>query len=106
MMATRLLIAAAVLIGYLLVSLGVRTAVRSCAAWRPLVVLGVLNGGAFWLIARASSTSTSSVAAVAQATVPIFNLLFGLRFLIHDRVTRGGPPVSCSAWPVSRCSPG
>ena len=91
MMATRLLIAAAVLIGYLLVSIGVHTAVRELrGAWRPLVVLGVLNAAVpFWLIAWGEQYIDSSVAAVAQATVPFFNLLFGLRFLLHDRVTWG-----------------
>jgi len=91
MMATRLLIAAAVLIGYLLVSIGVHTAVRELrGAWRPLVVLGVLNAAVpFWLIAWGEQYIDSSVAAVAQATVPFFNLLFGLRFLPHHGVTWG-----------------
>ena len=53
-------------------------------------MLGVLNAAVpFWLIAWGEQYIDSSVAAVAQATVPIFNLLFGLRFLVHDRVTWG-----------------
>jgi drug/metabolite transporter (DMT)-like permease len=91
MMAARLLIAAAVLLGYLLVATGARTALRELReAWRALLVLGVVNAALpFWLIAWGEQHIDSSVAAIAQATVPIFNLLLGLHFLPHDRVTRG-----------------
>ena len=89
MMAARLLVAAAVLLGYLVAVTGVRTALAELrAAWRALLVLGVLNAALpFWLIAWGEQHIDSSVAAIAQATVPIFNLLLGLRFLPHDRVT-------------------
>jgi drug/metabolite transporter (DMT)-like permease len=91
LMTLRLLIAAAVLLGYLLVSTGLGTALAELRdAWRPLLVLGVLNAALpFWLIAWGEQHIDSSVAAIAQATVPIFNLLLGLRFLPHDRVTWG-----------------
>jgi drug/metabolite transporter (DMT)-like permease len=91
MMSARLLIAAAVLLGYLLVSTGVSVAVTELrAAWRAVLVLGLLNAALpFWLIAWGEQHIDSSVAAIAQATVPFFNLLLGLRFLPHDRVTWG-----------------
>jgi drug/metabolite transporter (DMT)-like permease len=89
MMAARLLIAAAVLLGYLVVVTGLGVALAELrSAWRPLLVLGVFNAAVpFWLIAWGEQHIDSSVAAIAQATVPIFNLLLGLRFLPHDRVT-------------------
>jgi drug/metabolite transporter (DMT)-like permease len=91
MMSARLLLAAAVLLGYLLVTTDVGVAlVELRSAWRPLLVLGLLNAALpFWLIAWGEQHIDSSVAASAQATVPIFNLLLGLRFLPHDRVTWG-----------------
>jgi drug/metabolite transporter (DMT)-like permease len=91
MMTVRLLLAAAVLLGYLLVATGVHVALAELrAAWRALLVLGLLNAALpFWLIAWGEQHIDSSVAAIAQATVPIFNLLIGLRFLPHDRVTWG-----------------
>jgi drug/metabolite transporter (DMT)-like permease len=91
MMTVRLLLAAAVLLAYLLVATGVHVALAELrAAWRALLVLGLLNAALpFWLIAWGEQHIDSSVAAIAQATVPIFNLLLGLRFLPHDRVTRG-----------------
>ena len=91
MMSARLLLAAAVLLGYLLVSTGVSVALTELrAAWRAVLVLGLLNAALpFWLIAWGEQHIDSSVAAIAQATVPFFNLLLGLRFLPHDRVTWG-----------------
>jgi drug/metabolite transporter (DMT)-like permease len=91
MMSARLLLAAAVLLGYLLVTTDVGVALAELrSAWRPLLVLGLLNAALpFWLIAWGEQHIDSSVAASAQATVPIFNLLLGLRFLPHDRVTWG-----------------
>jgi drug/metabolite transporter (DMT)-like permease len=91
MMSARLLLAAAVLLGYLLVSTGVRVALTELrAAWRAVLVLGLLNAALpFWLIAWGEQHIDSSVAAIAQATVPFFNLLLGLRFLPHDKVSWG-----------------
>jgi drug/metabolite transporter (DMT)-like permease len=91
MMTARLLLAASVLLGYLLVSTGVSVAVTELrAAWRAVLVLGLLNAALpFWLIAWGEQHIDSSVAAIAQATVPFFNLLLGLRFLPHDKVTLG-----------------
>lgn len=91
MMATRLLVAAAVLVGYLVWRVGAATAVAELReAWRAVAVLGVINAALpFWLIAWGEQHIDSGVAAIAQATVPIFALLLGLRFLPHERVTRG-----------------
>jgi drug/metabolite transporter (DMT)-like permease len=91
MMAARLLIAASVLLGYLVAATGMRDALRELReAWRALLVLGLLNAALpFWLIAWGEQHIDSSVAAIAQATVPIFNLVLGLRFLPNERVTLG-----------------
>ena len=88
LMAVRLLGAATLLAAYLVRRLGARRAVSELrGAWRPVLVLGVVNAALpFWLIAWGEQHIDSSVAAVAQATVPIFVLLLGLRFLPQDRV--------------------
>jgi len=90
MMAARLLIAAAVLVGYLVWRVGARPAYAELrSAWRPVVVLGVINAALpFWLVAWGEKHIDSGIAAIAQASVPIFALLLGLRFLPHERVTR------------------
>ena len=89
MMAARLLIAAAVLVAYLVWRVGATTAFAELrGAWRAVAVLGVINAALpFWLIAWGEQHIDSGVAAIAQATVPIFALLLGLRFLPHERVT-------------------
>jgi drug/metabolite transporter (DMT)-like permease len=88
LMAVRLLGAATLLAAYLVWRLGARRAVSELrGAWRPVLALGVVNAALpFWLIAWGEQHIDSSVAAVAQATVPIFVLLLGLRFLPQDRV--------------------
>ena len=89
MMAIRLLGAAVPLLAYVLWRLGRQTAVGHLRrAWRATLVLGVINAALpFWLIAWGEKHIDSSVAAIAQATVPIFVLLLGLRFLPHEHVT-------------------
>jgi len=89
LMAARLLIAAAVLLGYLVVSTGLGVAVAELRdAWRAVLVLGLLNAALpYWLIAWGEQHVDSSVAAIAQSTVPIFNLVIALRFLPSERVT-------------------
>ena len=60
----------------------------------------------FWLVAWGEKHIDSSVAAIAQATVPIFSLLIGLTFLparAHRR--RAGSPASASASSASPSSP-
>jgi drug/metabolite transporter (DMT)-like permease len=52
-------------------------------------VLGVFNAALpFWLIAWGEQHIDSGLAAVVQASVPIFNALLVLRFLPHERLTR------------------
>jgi drug/metabolite transporter (DMT)-like permease len=91
MMAVRLLVAAVMLAGYLVWRLGAQQAVADLReAWRPALVLGAINAAIpFWLIAWGEQRIDSSIAAIAQATVPIFVLLLGLRFLPHERVGAG-----------------
>jgi drug/metabolite transporter (DMT)-like permease len=89
MMAIRLFGAAVPLLAYVIWSLGRQTAVAHLRrAWRATLVLGVINAALpFWLIAWGEKHIDSSVAAIAQATVPIFVLLLGLRFLPQERIT-------------------
>jgi drug/metabolite transporter (DMT)-like permease len=91
MMAVRLLGAAVLLGVYLVWRLGAGQAVAELRqAWRPALVLGAINAAIpFWLIAWGEQRIDSSIAAIAQATVPIFVLLIGLRFLPHERVGPG-----------------
>lgn len=88
LMAARALLAAAVLLGYLAATMGVApAAAQLIASWRDAVVLGVLNAALpFWLVAWGEKHIDSGVAAIAQATVPIFSLLIGLHFLPHERI--------------------
>ena len=88
MMAVRTLLAAAVLLGYLGWRLGRTRAVTELrAAWRHCAVLGVLNAAVpFWLIAWGEQHIDSGLAAVVQASVPIFNALILLRVIPHERL--------------------
>ena len=90
MMAVRTLLAAAVLLGYLAWRFGRSRAVAELwAARRHLLVLGVFNAALpFWLIAWGEQHIDSGLAAVVQASVPIFNALLVLRFLPHERLSR------------------
>jgi len=50
--------------------------------WRPLLVLGAINAAIpFWLVAWGETHIDSSVAGIAQSTVPIFTFLLAMRFL-------------------------
>ena len=90
MMAARTLLAAAVLLAYVVWRLGRSQALAELrAAWRHCLVLGILNAAVpFWLIAWGEQHIDSGLAAVVQASVPIFNALLVLRFLPHERLTR------------------
>ena len=90
MMAVRTLLAAAVLLAYVVWRFGRERAVAELrAAWRHCLVLGVFNAALpFWLIAWGEKHIDSGLAAVVQASVPIFNALLVLRFLPHERLTR------------------
>jgi drug/metabolite transporter (DMT)-like permease len=89
MMAVRTLLAAAVLLAYVFWRVGRSQAVTELrAAWRHCLVLGILNAAVpFWLIAWGEQHIDSGLAAVVQASVPIFNALLILRFLPHERLT-------------------
>ena len=88
LMSTRALLAGVVLLGYLMATVGAREAVgRLRGAWRQCLVLGFLNAALpFWLVAWGETHIDSGLAGIAQATVPIFSLLIGLRFLPHERI--------------------
>jgi drug/metabolite transporter (DMT)-like permease len=88
MMAARTLLAAAVLIAFVVWRFGRPRAVRELrTAWRHCIVLGVVNAALpFWLIAWGEKHIDSGLAAVVQASVPIFNALLVIRFLPHERL--------------------
>jgi len=90
MMAIRALGAGLLLLGFLAVTTGRAHAVRELARhWRPALVLGTVNAAIpFWLIAWGEKHIDSSVAGIAQATVPIFTFLLAARFLPHEPVGR------------------
>jgi drug/metabolite transporter (DMT)-like permease len=88
MMAIRALLAGLLLAAYLAVTLGARRAVAEVAtSWRPALFLGTFNAAVpFWLVAWGEKYVDSSVAGIAQSTVPIFTFLLALRFLPHEHV--------------------
>ena len=88
MMAVRSLGAAVILAAYLVVTIGRRRAVAEVTQnWRPALVLGALNAAIpFWLVAWGEKHIDSSVAGIAQSTVPIFTFLLATRFLPHEHV--------------------
>ncbi len=91
LMTARTVIAGGVLFAYLVATIGTRTAVRRLReAWRQAIALGFLNAAApFWLVAWGEQHIPSGSAGIAQATVPIFSLLIGLRFLPGERIGAG-----------------
>lgn len=90
MMAIRALGAGLVLLAYLAATTGGARAVAELRShWRPALVLGTMNAAVpFWLIAWGEKHIDSSVAGIAQATVPIFTFLLAARFLPHEPVGR------------------
>jgi drug/metabolite transporter (DMT)-like permease len=82
----RLLVAAVLLAGYTAYRLGTRRAIVELrAAWLPCLVLGVINAALpMTLVAWGQTHIDSSIAAIAQASVPIFVVLLSLRFLPHE----------------------
>jgi drug/metabolite transporter (DMT)-like permease len=88
MMAFRALVAGLMLAAYLAATRGGRDAVLELRrSWRPAVVLGTLNAALpFWLVAWGTKHIDSSVAGVAQSTVPIFTFLLATHFLPHEHV--------------------
>jgi len=88
MMAFRALVAGLILFVYLAVTRGTGNAYSELREhWRPLIVLGAINAAIpFWLVAWGETHIDSSVAGIAQSTVPIFTFLLAMRFLPHERV--------------------
>ena len=84
----RVLVAGLLLAGYLVWRMGVAHAVEELrAAWRPCLVLGVINAALpMGLVAWGETHIDSSIAGIAQSTVPIFTFLLAARFLPHEPV--------------------
>jgi len=82
----RLAIAAVFLVAYLVSRVGFDRAVEELrAAWRPCLVLGTVNAALpMTLVAWGETHIDSSIAAIAQTSVPIFVVLLSLRFLPHE----------------------
>jgi drug/metabolite transporter (DMT)-like permease len=89
MMFFRLLIAAALLVPVVLARDGARGGLRElAAAWRPGLVLGTVNAAVpFTLIAWGEKHIDSGVAAIANATVPLFVVLLAIRYRPSERAT-------------------
>ena len=69
------------------------------------LVLGVVNAALpFTLIAWGETHIDSGVAAIANATVPLFNALLVIRFLPSERLSGRGSRASRSASSASPCS--
>ena len=82
----RVLFAGLLLAAYLAARVGGGRALSELReAWQPCLVLGVINAALpMTLVAWGELHIDSSVAAIAQASVPIFVTLLGLRFLPHE----------------------
>jgi drug/metabolite transporter (DMT)-like permease len=91
LMCGRAAIAAAVLFGYLIATMGARRAAAELrGSWRQWAILGVIgNAVPFWLVGWGETHVDSGIAAIAQSTVPLFTILLGLRFLPHEPLSRG-----------------
>lgn len=88
-MTGRLLFASAALGGVLVAKRGFRQAVRCVRdfGWAG-VVLGVISTALpFWLIAWGQTRIDSGIAAIGNASMPIFVALLATRFARHERVT-------------------
>jgi drug/metabolite transporter (DMT)-like permease len=89
MIELRLLLASTVLLSFLVARMGRRSAFAALrSTGRNGVILGVLNGAIpFTLIAWGEKHVDSGIAAIANATVPIFVALLAIKFLPDERVT-------------------
>jgi drug/metabolite transporter (DMT)-like permease len=85
----RLLIGGALLFAFLAAREGTRKAIADVrGAWRPGLVFGVINGALpFTLIAWGETHIDSGVAAIANASVPIFVALLAIKFNPGERST-------------------
>jgi drug/metabolite transporter (DMT)-like permease len=84
----RVLFAGLLLFGYLVWRMGAERAVRELRlAWVPSLVLGVINAAVpMALVAWGETHIDSSVAGIAQSTVPLFTFILAARFLPHEPV--------------------
>jgi drug/metabolite transporter (DMT)-like permease len=82
----RLLAAGVILLGYLALRVGARASVAELrAAWRPCLVLGIVNAALpMTLVAWGETHIDSSIAAIAQSSVPIFVVFLSLHVLPHE----------------------
>jgi drug/metabolite transporter (DMT)-like permease len=89
MMWFRVLLASALLVPFLLAREGAKQgAAQLRGAWKAGLVLGLVNVSVpFTLIAWGEKHIDSGVAAIANATVPIFVVLLAIRFRPSERVT-------------------
>jgi drug/metabolite transporter (DMT)-like permease len=89
MMALRLFFGATALVPVLMAQRGARRAVADLrTAGRPLWVLGLVNAAVpFTLIAWGQQYIDSGIAAIANASVPIFVVLLAIHFRPSERVT-------------------
>ena len=87
MMFVRLVIAATLLVPFVLLREGTSRGLRELArAWRPGLVLGIASAAVpFTLIAWGEKHVDSGVAAIANATVPLFVVLLAIRFRPSER---------------------
>jgi drug/metabolite transporter (DMT)-like permease len=87
LMAMRMLLAAVLLVGFLAVRDGAARALREIGgAWREGLIFGVINGALpFTLIAWGETHIDSGVAAIANATVPIWVAILAIKFSPGER---------------------
>jgi drug/metabolite transporter (DMT)-like permease len=84
----RVLAAGLLLFAYLSLRIGTGRAVTELrTAWKPGLVLGVINAALpMGLVAWGETHIDSSIAGIAQSTVPIFTFLLAAKFLPHEPV--------------------
>jgi drug/metabolite transporter (DMT)-like permease len=84
----RVLLAGLLLFAYLSLRVGTGRAVTELrAAWKPCLVLGVINAALpMGLVAWGETHVDSSIAGIAQSTVPIFTFVLAARFVPHEPV--------------------
>jgi drug/metabolite transporter (DMT)-like permease len=89
LMTLRLLLGGLILLGFLAAKDGGGSSLAAVArAWRPGLVVGTINGALpFTLIAWGETHVESGVAAIANASVPIFVALLAIRFNPGERAT-------------------
>jgi drug/metabolite transporter (DMT)-like permease len=88
LIALRLLAAALVLVPFLALRQGAPAFRQLRAGWQPVLVLGAINAAIpFTLIAWGQKHIDSGIAAIANASVPIFVALLAIRFRPSEKVT-------------------